>query len=425
MTRRASSAVLLLALALPGAAVAADEVVGVLAVGEPPGPTPELAAATEQLRAALAGSMPGVVGAAELRQRMTGPPPPATFAELKRAHAGAVAAYTAGEFESSVKTLRAVAEALEALPESADVFAPWTETSCSGWRARSRSSDDVSRRRRTSSGSCAPHGREAGRPLVSGQLPRARGGLPRAPPRCRDAPPRGRGGPGRAGVRGRPRGRGGPSRGLAPTGKLPRRRRAGRGAHPRHRGRPLAGRPLRRAQSPLRGRDAARGGARPRGRRRRAPPPRRHRGRAPRARPGRGDVARARRRRDAAVATAYEVRGGKAEREGRIRMEGRSLPPGAIWALAAFVATGRASALVSTPAGPSLALHVDPRRRSSRRRRRADRPRRVRRCSRGPRRAGTGTSWRRSSRVPWRPSESTARTTTRDARRRATRSRAT
>ncbi len=425
MTRRASSAVLLLALALPGAAVAADEVVGVLAVGEPPGPTPELAAATEQLRAALAGSMPGVVGAAELRQRMTGPPPPATFAELKRAHAGAVAAYTAGEFESSVKTLRAVAEALEALPESADVFAQWTETMLRLARTeqelgrRVEAQTDLERLLRA-----APDAKPDGRwyppsflALVEGSRERLRAVGTRRLAVEAD--------PGvRVFVDGREVGAG-PVEVSLPPGSY---RVAGErdGVRTRAVVADLS-QDDRSVELDLRSAAAMRPEVGP--------------GLAVAAaeRPLRVVTAAARLGLDRAVATslvrdgdatllvatAYEVRGGKAEREGRIRMEGGVPPPGAIWALAAFVATGRASALVSTPAGPSLALHVPPRRRSSRRRRRADRPRRVRRCSRGPRRAGTGTSWRRSSRVPWRPSESTARTTTRDARRRATRSRAT
>ena len=50
----------------------------------------------------------------------------ATLSELDRAYGGALAVYQNGEFESSVRTLRAIVEDLESLPESDDAYAQWT-----------------------------------------------------------------------------------------------------------------------------------------------------------------------------------------------------------------------------------------------------------------------------------------------------------
>jgi hypothetical protein len=60
------------------------------------------------------------------------------------------------------------------------------------------------------------------------------------------------------------------------------------------------------------------------------------------------------------VAALHDVRRGTAEREGRLRLVGGAPTPEGVDALAAFLATGQASTLVSTPSGPSLALDVRP-----------------------------------------------------------------
>lgn len=118
---------LMVALAwLPASRVAADEVVGVLAVGEPPGPTPEAVTLTSQLRAMIAERSGGVLGAAQVRERMTGSRSSATLSELDRAYAGALARFQAGEHEAAVRTLRAIVQDLERLPDSPDGFAQWS-----------------------------------------------------------------------------------------------------------------------------------------------------------------------------------------------------------------------------------------------------------------------------------------------------------
>jgi hypothetical protein len=105
---------------------AADEELGVVAVAEPPGPTPELAELTHQLRLVAAERTAGVVSADDLRERMTGQTSSATLSELDRAYAGALATYQNGDFEGAVRTLRAVVEDLERLPPSAEAFGQWT-----------------------------------------------------------------------------------------------------------------------------------------------------------------------------------------------------------------------------------------------------------------------------------------------------------
>jgi hypothetical protein len=125
-SRRTPYAVLL-GLLLP-AAVRGEEALGVLAVAEPPGPTPELVARAGALRSALAARVPGVLEAAALRERMTTAAPPAVLPELERAYAGALAAHLAGEYETSNRTLRSVLEALERLPDGPEVFAAWSRT---------------------------------------------------------------------------------------------------------------------------------------------------------------------------------------------------------------------------------------------------------------------------------------------------------
>lgn len=123
--RSARLACAALASALATAAAAAESL-GVLAVAEPPGPSPELAELTSQFRAVLASRTAGVLEPAELRTRMMGQTSSATLSELDRAYAGALATYQSGDFEGSIRTLRAVIDDLERLPEGSDTFSQWT-----------------------------------------------------------------------------------------------------------------------------------------------------------------------------------------------------------------------------------------------------------------------------------------------------------
>ncbi len=110
---------------LPTSPRAADTL-GVVAVAEPPGPTPELAEVTAQLRSVVAERTDGVLDADKLRERMSGQTSTATLAELDRAYAGALATYQNGDFEGAVRTLRAVIDDLEKLPDSAEAHLQWT-----------------------------------------------------------------------------------------------------------------------------------------------------------------------------------------------------------------------------------------------------------------------------------------------------------
>ena len=111
---------------LPLTASAAAESVGVVAVAEPPGPSPELAELTHQLRGVVAERTQGVLEASELRERMTGQTSSATLAELDRAYAGALATYQNGDYEGAIRTLRAVVEDLDKLPAGPEMFSQWT-----------------------------------------------------------------------------------------------------------------------------------------------------------------------------------------------------------------------------------------------------------------------------------------------------------
>jgi tetratricopeptide (TPR) repeat protein len=109
--------------ALPAAAA---ETVGVLAVSEPPGPGPELTELTLQLHDVLARKTAGVLDASQLRERMMGQTSTSSLSELDRAYAGALARYQAGEYEAAIRTLRAVIQDLERLPESPEAFEQWS-----------------------------------------------------------------------------------------------------------------------------------------------------------------------------------------------------------------------------------------------------------------------------------------------------------
>ncbi len=121
---RASTAAWALLVALPAAAA---ETLGVLAVGEPPvGPDGDLAEVAHQLRAACRDRVGGVEDVPAMRARLLGQASNSTLSELDRAYGGALAVYQNGEFESAVRTLRAIVEDLESLPETDDSYAQWT-----------------------------------------------------------------------------------------------------------------------------------------------------------------------------------------------------------------------------------------------------------------------------------------------------------
>lgn len=116
----------LIAVVAEAPAAASADTLGVLALADPPGPDAALARLTGELRSALAARAPDVLLAASLRERMASRAPPASLAELDRAYSGALAAHADGDWEGANRTLRAVVEAIEGLPEGPPVFAAWT-----------------------------------------------------------------------------------------------------------------------------------------------------------------------------------------------------------------------------------------------------------------------------------------------------------
>ena len=126
MTKRTVLLVLAALLGLPVAQSADVDTMGVVAVAPPPGPGTELVEMTGQLRLVLSERSPGVLDAEALRDRMTGPSRGASLGELDKAYEGALAAYLNGDYEGSVRTLRAVVEDLEKLPDDAETFRQWT-----------------------------------------------------------------------------------------------------------------------------------------------------------------------------------------------------------------------------------------------------------------------------------------------------------
>ncbi|HUL60857.1 MAG TPA: PEGA domain-containing protein [Anaeromyxobacteraceae bacterium] len=115
-----------LAASLPGPAGAADSF-AILALGDAPrGPDPDLAELTHQLRAACRDRVTGVEDVSTMRARLLGQASHATLGELDRAYAGALVVYQNGEFESALRTLRAVVEDLERVPEGEEAYRQWT-----------------------------------------------------------------------------------------------------------------------------------------------------------------------------------------------------------------------------------------------------------------------------------------------------------
>lgn len=118
---------LALAAALLAAAPAlAFETLAVVAVADPPaGPDADLAELAHQLRAACRDRVGGIDDVPTMRARLLGQRSNATVTELDRAYGGALAVYQNGEFESAIRTLKAIVEDLESLPESDESYAQW------------------------------------------------------------------------------------------------------------------------------------------------------------------------------------------------------------------------------------------------------------------------------------------------------------
>jgi hypothetical protein len=119
-------ALALAAAVLVAAPAAAFETLAVLAAGEPPaGPDADLAELAHQLRAACRDRVGGVQDVPTMRARLLGQRSNATVTELDRAYGGALAVFQNGEFESALRTLKAIIEDLESLPESDEAYAQW------------------------------------------------------------------------------------------------------------------------------------------------------------------------------------------------------------------------------------------------------------------------------------------------------------
>jgi hypothetical protein len=114
-----------LALTVPAAVLGAERF-AVIAAGDPPGgPDGDLVELTYQLRAACRDRVPNVLDPSDMRGRLLGRTSSASESELDRAYGGALAVYQNGEFDSSLRTLRAVVEDLESLPETEESYFQW------------------------------------------------------------------------------------------------------------------------------------------------------------------------------------------------------------------------------------------------------------------------------------------------------------
>ncbi len=104
----------------------AFEKLGVVAVADPPGgPDADLAELAHQLRAACRDRIGGVEDVPTMRARLLGQTSNATLSELDRAYGGALAVYQNGEFDSALRTLHAIIDDLESLPETEDSYSQW------------------------------------------------------------------------------------------------------------------------------------------------------------------------------------------------------------------------------------------------------------------------------------------------------------
>jgi tetratricopeptide (TPR) repeat protein len=106
------------------------ESLAVVAVGEPAtGIDADLAELTHQLRAACRDRVGNVLDVPTMQARLLGQSAGATLSELDRAYGGALAVFQNGEFESALRTLRAIVDDLEALPETRESYAQWIRAS--------------------------------------------------------------------------------------------------------------------------------------------------------------------------------------------------------------------------------------------------------------------------------------------------------
>jgi hypothetical protein len=119
-------AVVALLLGLAAGGTSAAERYAVIAVGDAPaGPDGDLAEMAYQLRAACRDRVPNVEDPPSMRSRLLGQGSGATESELDRAYGGALAVAQNGEFESSLRTLRAIVEDLESMPETEESYYQW------------------------------------------------------------------------------------------------------------------------------------------------------------------------------------------------------------------------------------------------------------------------------------------------------------
>lgn len=96
-----------------------------IAVADPPeGPSAALAEMTQQVRAACREGASGAEDLAEMRARLLGAPG-APLPELEKAYQAALKAFEALKFDTSARTLRAIIEDLEKLPESPEAYQQW------------------------------------------------------------------------------------------------------------------------------------------------------------------------------------------------------------------------------------------------------------------------------------------------------------
>ncbi len=107
-----------LLVAAPGQAAGA-EALAVLPVSEPPGPDAALVEFADELRASLAARGAVALSPEALRGKMTGTAPASALTAADITYQGALDAHAAGDFEGSIRTLRALVADLEALPGAA------------------------------------------------------------------------------------------------------------------------------------------------------------------------------------------------------------------------------------------------------------------------------------------------------------------
>jgi len=105
----------------------APDSTAVIAVARPPaGPDPSLAELAHRLRSALRARSEEVLDLHETRARLLGPAPAGSLAELDRLHAAALVAFEQGDFVRAARSLRAILDGLERLPESPEAYARQT-----------------------------------------------------------------------------------------------------------------------------------------------------------------------------------------------------------------------------------------------------------------------------------------------------------